>query len=236
MSKTSITIAFPHGATPEPIIEPLLDALVPVGSLTMSASDDSRPARADALIVVDGWGTTALVRVPEYCQRYYGAPPLLAILHESPHSVREVLDSGFDYCTRWPIPPLDFAAAVRAALRRVGKHGGAPLIELDPTRLHIHCGRVEATLTKGQFGVLSELLRRPSCWVTSKELLAATSRIRRRDTQPIRRHILGLRRKLGTEAWRVRWHRSLGYSFDAASACKLTDPPASIGMTSACRK
>ena len=144
--------------------------------------------------------------------------PLLAILYESSHSVSEVLDSGFDHCARWPIPPPDVAASVRAALRRLGRHHGTAAIELDPIHLRVRCGNVEATLTKGQFGVLRELLRQPSGWVTSKELLTVISGTRGHDTQQIRSHILALRRKLGTEAWRIRWHRSLGYFFDATQS------------------
>jgi DNA-binding response OmpR family regulator len=221
LSKLSIVIALERGATHVNVVNPLADALERIGSVARSTLEESRPPRADAVIVVDGWGNIPLLSIPEHCQRCFGSQPLLAILFESSHSVSEVLDSGFDHCARWPIPPADIAASVRATLRRMGRYHGAVAIELDPVHLRVRCGQVEATLTKGQFGVLRELLRQPSGWVTSKELLSITSGARSHDTQQIRSHILALRRKLGAEAWRIRWHRSLGYFFDATQSAAV---------------
>ena len=216
MSKLSILIALRHGDTHAQTISPLLDALQPTGAVLVSNVEETLPPHADGIVVVDGWGHTSLVRCAERCQRHFGSPVLLAILNESSCGIAEVLDSGFDYCARWPIPPVEVAAAMRALLRRAGKHKETPEIELDPLNLRVRCREVEATLTRGQFGVLSELFQQASRWVTSRQLLAVTSGTRPHDTTQIRNHILALRRKLGPEAWRIRWHRSLGYSFDVS--------------------
>ena len=225
MSKLSILIALRHDTLAQ-TINPLCDAIQPTGPVLVSDFEETRPAHADAIVVVDGWGHTSLLRTAERCQSYFGSPALLAILNDSSCTVAEVLDSGFDYCARWPIPPLEVAASMRALLRRTSKCNQAPEIQLDPLSLRVCCRGVEATLTRGQFGVLNALYRQPSRWVTSKELLAVTSGGCGRDTTQIRNHILALRRKLGPEAWRIRWHRSLGYSFDVSqptAAAPLAD-------------
>ena len=216
MSKLSVLIVLRHGDQLAQTISPLCAAIQPIGAVLLSDFEDTRPPHADAVIALDGWGHTSLLRTAERCQRHFGSAALLAILNDSSCTVSEVLDSGFDYCARWPISPLEVAASVRAMLRRTGKCTQAPEIELDPLNLRACCRGVEATLTEGQFAVLSELFRQPSRWVTGKELRSATGG-RGRDTTQIRNHILALRRKLGPEAWRIRWHRSLGYFFEVSA-------------------
>lgn len=216
MSKITIVIASPRSGTSVEIVAQIQDAVQRIGSVVISDFEDARPRHAEAIVVVDGWGSTLLLRTAEHCQRYFESAVLLAIMNESSCTVSEVLDSGFDHCARWPIPPVEVAAWLRAALRRIDKSHNVAEIRLDALNLRVQCRGVEASLTRGQFGVLSELLRQPQRWVTSKELLAVNPGVRAHDTTQIRNHILALRRKLGTEAWRIRWHRSLGYFFDVS--------------------
>lgn len=220
-STASIFIASQRGDSHASVVSPLREASQKIGSVLTSDSEDARPERTDAVVVVDGWGSVSLLRTAEHCQRRFGSPVLLAILNESSSTVAEVLDSGFDSCARWPVPPVELAAWLRAALRRSRGVHHAPEIVLDPLNLGVRCHELEATLTRGQFSVLNELLSRPSGWITGKALLAATSGGYGHDTTQIRNHILALRRKLGPEAWRIRWHRSLGYSFDASHSAPV---------------
>jgi len=216
MRDSSIVIALPHDYGRPQLVRSLCKALDGVGPAVISEVEGDRLGRTSVVIVVDGWGRTPLLQAAAPCKRHFGSPALLAILSRESCTVAEVLDAGFDDCTRWPISPVEFAARVRAALRRQKEQPKFAAIVLDPVNLSVRCGRVEASLTRGQFSVLSELVRQPRRWLTGKDLLLSALGARGHDTAQVRLHILALRRKFGAEAWRIRWRRSLGYFFDAS--------------------
>jgi len=92
------TIVVRHGDAHVQAISSLCDAIQPGGAAMHSESEETRPAHAEAIVVVDGWGHTAWLLTAERCQRHFGSPARLAILNGSSCTVAEVLDSGFDNC------------------------------------------------------------------------------------------------------------------------------------------
>lgn len=184
-------------------------------SVSVSRSLEEYPTTATLVVLVDGWGTLTIQQALERCRSLFSGHPAIAVVARERGAVAAALDAGATDCVQWPIDCDELSARVRTRLAAAQRIGGA-LIALDATRQTIDCNGVRATLTRGQFKILRELMREPARWIPSRELMNVALGSTRADTTQVRVHVHAIRRKLLHEAWRLRGDRALGYFFEAS--------------------
>ena len=131
------------------------------------------------------------------------------------------LELGADDYIGKPFSPRELVARVRARLRRRGNEGQAQArgrFELDPDGHRIRYAGQTLDLTRYEYALLAELLRRPGAILSRAQLLdrawdgALESGDRTVDT-----HVKTLRAKLRAvipDNDPIRTHRGVGYSLD----------------------
>ena len=166
----------------------------------------------------------------EVCRqlRAFSALPVVFLTARSDEVDRVLgLELGADDYIGKPFSPRELVARVRARLRRHAVADSAPALaprrqgrfEHDPGAHRIHFDGRPLDLTRYEYALLAELLRRPGAILSRAQLLdrawdeAPDSSERTVDT-----HVKTLRAKLravDAEADPVRTHRGVGYSLDA---------------------
>ncbi|MFY2765238.1 two-component system response regulator CreB [Arenimonas sp. MALMAid1274] len=120
-----------------------------------------------------------------------------------------------DYVTK-PFSPRELVARVRAVLRRSGVRASDAGFELDPVGHRIHFRGKRLDLTRYEYGLLAELLRRPGAILTRAQLLDRVWGSERDSTdRTVDTHVKTLRAKLrdvDAAADPIRTQRGLGYS------------------------
>jgi two-component system catabolic regulation response regulator CreB len=131
------------------------------------------------------------------------------------------LELGADDYIGKPFSPRELVARVRARLRRRANEGLVQVrgrFELDPEGHRIRYAGQALDLTRHEYGLLAELLRRPGAILSRAQLLdraweaALESGERTVDT-----HVKTLRAKLRAvvpDSDPIRTHRGVGYSLD----------------------
>lgn len=129
---------------------------------------------------------------------------------------------GDDYMAK-PFSPRELVARVRARLRRhpAGDEQAASLaspFEHDPETRRIRYAGTSLELTRYEYALLAELLRRPSAILTRGQLLdRAWSDALDTGERTVDTHIKTLRAKLreiAPDSDPIRTHRGLGYSIE----------------------
>jgi DNA-binding response OmpR family regulator len=118
-----------------------------------------------------------------------------------------------DYVTK-PFSPRELVARVRTVLRRGTV--ASSVLEVGRTRIDLTQRRawadgVEVSLTSTEFGLLTELMRRPGQVFERPALLDAVWGYRTAGTRTVDVHVAQLRAKLG-DASPIRTVRGVGYS------------------------
>ncbi|MDA8201450.1 MAG: response regulator transcription factor [Chloroflexi bacterium] len=167
------------------------------------------------LVVIDPAGLRgdALAPVREQWPRV----PVIVIGADDPASVSRWLDMGADECVPHGFHPDEFAARVRAVLRRRTTEQcrgqlaiGDVIIDLDGRRVS-RAGE-PVRLTGREWGILETLAEHPDAIVSHVEILEqAWSREENGRPMFIRAHIFRLRRKLGLSADGLQTIHGVGY-------------------------
>lgn len=201
------------------VLRDVCDALARSGRAVRVSEHIKNLLPAPSLVVVlDGWGKMPLPEAATNLRSLLPWTPTLAILTEAPPK------PGPRDWIMWPVTREDLLARVELALG--GAHAIEPAaITVDPARLLVRCNDVEMTLTRGEFRLMTELLRSQDQWSSSSRLLEAMAGERRVGMTPVTERIHAIRGKLRHEAWRLHSHRALGYFFDASQGSPVTTPP-----------
>jgi DNA-binding response OmpR family regulator len=149
--------------------------------------------------------------------------PVIFLTHHGDEDARvRGLDLGAaDYVVK-PFLPKEFAARVRAALRRADGAAHQPLVHgeltVDVAKRAVRCAECEIHLTRREFDLLAYLAASPGRVISRDELLEqvwATSD-RRQDPATVTEHVRRLRLKIEDDPTHPRWLctvRGIGYRF-----------------------
>jgi DNA-binding response OmpR family regulator len=166
------------------------------------------------VVLLDGWGRMQLPEAAANLRSLLPWTPTLAILTAPPRRALPP-DISLRDCIAWPVAREELLAQVQVALRDAQPIKTAT-ITVDPARLVVRCNDVHMTLTRGEFRLMTELLKSQDHWSSSSRLLESMAGERRLGMTPVAERIHAIRTKLQYEAWRLHSHRALGYFFDAS--------------------
>ena len=132
-------------------------------------------------------------------------------------------ENGADDFVAEPFSPREFAARVRAILRRRSQRASprpAAEVELGPLRLDLIAGVAELSgqrvrLTLREFDVLKQLALSGGRVVRRSELLRAIDGEPRVSERLVDTHVKSIRSKLGSARDLIETVRGVGYRFDA---------------------
>jgi DNA-binding response OmpR family regulator len=118
------------------------------------------------------------------------------------------LDRGADDYITKPFSLREVLARVRAVLRRSPQTADDPQrplvngpVSVDPARRRVHVGEREIRLTRKEFDLLAELVRRPGLVLTREQLLERVwGYDHPGETRTVDVHVRQLRKKLGAPA------------------------------------
>ena len=189
--------------------------LMPLATaLVVSRSLSDQPRAPHLIVLVGGWDRLSVLEAVKECWARFAARPIVAVLLGTQEDIAEVFAAGASDCVRWPVGRTEFAARVRARLR-VAAEPEAEVV-VDPRHLTLRCNDVRATLTPKEFRIASRLVQNLGQWVSTAELLTAALGETAIDTNRVRFHVFGIRKKLRNEAWRLQSHRTLGYRIESS--------------------
>jgi DNA-binding response OmpR family regulator len=184
-------------------------------SVTVAADGESGLADADRdlpdLVLLDlslpGVDGIEVCRQLRRSERTRGVPVIMLTARAEERDKIKGLDLGADDYITKPFSIKEVMARVRSVLRRTERgRPGAPelehgLVVLDEARRQVTVGAKEVKLTRKEFDLLADLMRRPGLVLTREQLL---QRVWDYDhpgaTRTVDVHIRQLRKKLGAVA------------------------------------
>jgi len=191
-------------------------------------TDGDAAAREDpedfALIVLDLMlpGTFGLDVLKRY-RKTSDVPVLILTARDQPADRVRGLDLGADDYVTKPFWPEELVARVRARMRRpvMQREDGLTVgaLRVDLSGRIVEVGGEPVELTKVEFDLLAELVRRPGQALTREALVDRVLDPDRMGTpRTLDVHVSRLRKKLGPESSRVATVWGIGYRFDASEA------------------
>ncbi|MFJ8073180.1 response regulator transcription factor [Streptomyces sp. NPDC096176] len=151
----------------------------------------------------------------------HDVPILMLTAKDGEYDEAEGLDTGADDYLTKPFSYVVLVARVKALLRRRGRSGGSPVLEVGDMRVdtaarRVFCGEDEVTLTAKEFSVLEQLATRAGEVVGKPAILEHVWDFAYEgDPNIVEVYISALRRKLG--AGRIQTVRGAGYRLVAVS-------------------
>ena len=154
---------------------------------------------ADVMIpLINGMDVCRLIRAEST------VPILMLTARSTEDDILRGLDAGADDYLTKPYSPREFAARVRALLRRAGASAGdgRPVLSVgdllvDPDRFEVRVGGRLVTVTAKEFGILEVLAARPGRVFTRAQIIDAAFGF---DHDVLERtvdaHVMNLRRKI----------------------------------------
>jgi len=144
---------------------------------------------------------------------------ILSARHDTHDKVRALSLGADDYITK-PFWPEELIARVMARLRRPQLQRGdvweaGPFV-LNPTQRRFLVDQLEVPLTPAEFGIVEALIRRPNASITRSALSESALDPDRPVTgRTLDVHVSRLRKKLGSEGWRIETVWGIGYRLNS---------------------